>query len=142
MKNCGGRPLTDINWDFVGQMLEKGAEGTEIAAYYGVHPDTLYKRCEAELMKGFSEFRRQKKSSGNFNIRAKQYDVAMSGDRSMLIWLGKQRLGQREEAKIDHNVVVQTIDYSNATCTETDSSSQVCSEELSIECSESSGSGC
>jgi hypothetical protein len=36
IKDVGGRPLTHIDWDFVGRMLESGATGVEVAAYYGV----------------------------------------------------------------------------------------------------------
>jgi hypothetical protein len=33
---------------------------------------------------------------GNINLRAKQYQRAMAGNTRMLIWLGKQRLGQTD----------------------------------------------
>ena len=49
----------------------------------------------------FTEYMQQKKSRGNSILREKQYDVALEGDKSLLIWLGKQRLKQREpEASI------------------------------------------
>jgi hypothetical protein len=34
------------------------------------------------------------------NLASKQYQVAMSGNVSMLIWLGKQWLGQKDKHEI------------------------------------------
>lgn len=36
-------------------------------------------------------------AQGRASIRRKQFEVAMDGDRGMLIFLGKQYLGQRED---------------------------------------------
>ena len=33
------------------------------------------------------------------SLRRKQYELALEGDRTMLIWLGKQHLGQSEPYK-------------------------------------------
>ncbi len=46
---------------------------------------------------------------GNESLRRAQYKLAMSGDRTMLIWLGKQRLGQREPIGEDKDKVIQEI---------------------------------
>lgn len=35
-------------------------------------------------------------ASGRVSLRRKQYEMAMDGDRSMLVWLGKNYLGQSE----------------------------------------------
>lgn len=34
-------------------------------------------------------------------LRAKQFEVALGGDKTMLIWLGKQRLGQSEKTAVE-----------------------------------------
>lgn len=62
----------------------------EIAAFMGCGEMTL-KRHFGPLLK---EFRK----SGQANLRAKQYQLAMGGNVPLLIWLGKQLLGQRENA--------------------------------------------
>lgn len=94
-----GNPKSEIDWDIVDKLLLSGCPGTEIAPHFAIHEDTLYDRCEREKGMPWSAYLRQKRSKGDANLRAKQYQVAMSGDRTLLIWLGKQRLGQREDEK-------------------------------------------
>lgn len=101
------RPKTNIDWETVNDLLEADCEGTEIAAYLGIVPDTLYKRCKETHKLGFSEYLRQKKAKGNSLLKAKQFEKAMSGDKGMLIWLGKQRLGQSEKTR-------QTLEFDNS----------------------------
>lgn len=97
------RPRLNIDWKIVDKLLEADCEGTEIAAYIGVHPDTLYLRCQKEKKMGFSEYLQEKKAKGNSLIKVKQFEAAVKDkDKTMLIWLGKQRLGQREKQEIDH----------------------------------------
>ena len=38
-------------------------------------------------------------AAGKVSLRRKQFELALKGDRTMLIWLGKQHLGQREPYK-------------------------------------------
>ena len=39
----------------------------------------------------------------DLSIRRKQAEVAMAGNVTMLIWLGKQRLGQRDRFDTEHS---------------------------------------
>ena len=86
-------------------MLEADCTGTEIAATLGVHPNTLYRSCETENKVSFGDYSAIKRASGDRLLKVKQFEVAMTGDKTMLVWLGKQRLGQSEksEVKADHN---------------------------------------
>lgn len=47
----------------------------------------------------YSAWSALKKAEGLELIRAKQFDTAMAGDRTMLIWLGKQLLGQKDQVE-------------------------------------------
>jgi len=95
-----GRTPAVIDWDTVGKLLEADCSGESIAAQFGVHRTTLYNRCKADLGLTFSTFSQQKKMLGDNLLRAKQYQTAMSGNVTMQIWLGKQRLGQTD--KLEH----------------------------------------
>jgi hypothetical protein len=97
-KNKGGRPEVKIDWDQVGEMLQAHCDGAGIAETMGMHPDTLYRRCKEDLGVPFSELAANKKAEGKNLLRMKQFETAMSGDRSMLIFLGKVLLGQKETA--------------------------------------------
>jgi hypothetical protein len=99
------RPKVQIDWDRVGQMLEAGCSGVGIAGVLGIDEATLRKRCPKDLKISFSEFAQQKKAKGDDLLRLKQFDMAMKGDKTLLIWLGKQRLEQaeRQDQKLEHS---------------------------------------
>jgi hypothetical protein len=54
--------------------------------------DTLERRFAAVIKKG--------RAQRNSSLRRKQFEVAMKGDRTMLIWLGKQYLEQRDKHEV------------------------------------------
>lgn len=59
---------------------------------------------------GFVEYSQQKKAVGNDMILTKQFDLAMKGNASMLIFLGKVRCGQTETQT--HEVKMKVEDFS------------------------------
>lgn len=105
-----GRPKVSIDWNQVGKMLEAGATAEGIAATIGCDRDTLYNRCKTDLKTDYSAFAQQKKARGDELLKSKQFQIAMSGDKTMLIWLGKQRLGQsdRQQTEISGTLDVST----------------------------------
>ena len=97
--------LTNIDWDFVGEYLMAGCSGVEVAAQLGIHENTLYQRCKSDLGIDFVAFKQEKQASGESLLRKVQFDAAIKDkDRAMLIWLGKQRLGQKEKGEQDIKV--------------------------------------
>jgi len=100
MASKTGRTPAVIDWDTVGKLLEAGCSGESIATQLGIHRTTLYNRCKNDTGLTFSTFSQQKKMLGDNLLRAKQYQTAMSGNVTMQIWLGKQRLGQTD--KLEH----------------------------------------
>lgn len=95
-----GRPQAIIDWKTVDRLLQAGCSGVQIAARLAIHPDTLYRACQAEHKSDFAAYSQQKREHGETLILEQQFAAAMKGDKTMLIWLGKQRLGQKE--KHDH----------------------------------------
>jgi len=103
------RPKANIDWDIVDSMLEADCEGTEIAARLCIHPDTLYNRCQEDHNMGFSDYLRQKKGSGNVLLKMAQFDSAIKDKNiPMQIWLGKQRLGQKDKIDTEHSGEIKT----------------------------------
>lgn len=90
------RPMIPINWDQVDEWLEYGCTGVEIAARIGVSQDTLYERTQREKGTAFSLYASEKRAKGDTFLREYQFKQAKKGNITMLIWLGKQRLGQKE----------------------------------------------
>jgi len=95
-----GRTPAVIDWDTVGKLLEADCKTVDIARQLGISEMTLYRRCKADLNVSYVTFSQQKKMLGDNLLRAKQYQTAMSGNVTMQIWLGKQRLGQAD--KMEH----------------------------------------
>jgi hypothetical protein len=95
-----GRPPSKIDWKKVDSLLVAGCSGAEIAAYLGVQPQTIYDRCLAEKKILFSRYSQEKQAKGDSILRAHQYAKALGktteGDNTLLIWLGKNRLRQKE----------------------------------------------
>lgn len=94
-----GRPFAVIDWKKVGRYLQAQCKTTEIAGLLGIERDTLYNRCLLDNKMEYSAWSALKKAEGLELIRAKQFDTAMAGDRTMLIWLGKQLLGQKDQVE-------------------------------------------
>lgn len=98
-----GRPQANIDWNIVDEYLVAGCSGNEIAAMLGINHHTLYDRCLTDNGLMFSEYSQQKKEKGDSLLRKAQFDAAVTDkDRAMLIWLGKQRLDQRDKADLKH----------------------------------------
>ncbi len=94
------RPEKNIDWDRVDEMLQAGCIGTEIAAVYDMHPNTFYDRVVQKFNISFTEYSTKKRSIGDKILREAQFNKAIGkkkkGDNTLLIFLGKQRLNQRD----------------------------------------------
>lgn len=86
-----------IDWGLVDRYLSAGCSGVEIAGVIGISPSTLWDRCLKDNGMPFSYYMQEKKASGIGSLRLKQYELAMKGNVTMLIYLGKVYVGQREE---------------------------------------------
>ena len=95
-----GRKQIAIDWAVVDNYLAGGSSGAQIAGALGINKHTLYRRCEKEHNSDFANYANKKRQKGNALLNYKQFQVAMEGNVSMLIWLGKQRLGQQNEPKV------------------------------------------
>lgn len=95
-KNKGGRPRKEINQELLERCLVAQTPKRVAAFLLGIGESTLERHCHSIEEGGFEAL--LKKSSGMMNesLRLKQFEVALSGNVTMLIWLGKQYLGQTD----------------------------------------------
>jgi len=93
------RPYFEVNWNTVDSMCAIQCTGEEIAGVLGCDYDTLATACKREKGLTFSEYFDQKRATGNVSLRRKQYSTAMEGNPTMLIWLGKNWLGQADKTE-------------------------------------------
>ena len=99
-KRKAGRPEIKIDWSKVDKYLQAQCNGIGIAGLLGISKDTLYDKCLEDNKTLFSDYSALKKGEGKELLRAKQFSTAMEGDKTMLVWLGKQYLDQKERTDI------------------------------------------
>lgn len=93
------RPKADIDAKEVYKLAQIGCKNEEIADWFGVSSDTISRRFAAELSKGRSDVR--------MSLRRWQLQAAENGNATMLVWLGKQMLGQRDNDILDSTEIKQ-----------------------------------
>lgn len=113
-KNKGGRPKKEIDYTKLDAMCAIHCTGEECAAILNIDYDTLNKCLKRDGHIGFTEYFRIKGSNGKMSLRRKQYDQAMSGNATMLIWLGKQWLGQLDKAEEIKQTAPIKIEFTQA----------------------------
>ncbi len=90
------RPRIEIDWSDFDKLCVMQATLEEIASWFGCSVDTIERAVKRKAKMGFAEYFTQKAGRGRVSLRRKQYEMALAGDRTMLIWLGKQYLKQTE----------------------------------------------
>jgi hypothetical protein len=93
---AGGRPQLEIDWSAFDALCTVQCTLTEIAVHCGVSEDTIERAVKREQGMSFADYFRQKRKAGFISLRRKQWELAMRGNATMLIWLGKQYLGQND----------------------------------------------
>lgn len=68
----------------------------EICGFFDITDKTLDRWCKETYRASFSDVFRAKRETGKISLRRAQYETAIKGNSSMLIWLGKQWLNQKE----------------------------------------------
>ena len=92
----------DIPAHKVQELPEFGCTNTEIAQFYGCSENTIRRNYGENLTKG--------RASGKTRLRELQWAVAAKGNVTMLIWLGKQVLGQSENPMVMEDELVEGFD--------------------------------
>jgi hypothetical protein len=97
------RPRIEINWDDVDKLCGLQCTEEEVAQFLGVSVDTLARACKREYRMSFAEYFSQKRGLGRVSLRRAQWQAAQKGNPTMLIWLGKQYLEQKDKASHEHS---------------------------------------
>lgn len=82
------RPPADIDPKKVEELAAQGSKVVEIADFFGVSRKTIHERFVTELTKGEARLKE--------SLRRAQITAAKQGNSTMLVWLGKQYLGQTD----------------------------------------------
>ena len=102
-KNKGGRPKKDINWEQLKAMVRIQCTQEECAAVLGVDVDTLSARLREQDYASFSDFYKKYSHEGLASLRRAQWKAAVEQNNpTMLVWMGKQMLGQKDKVHNEH----------------------------------------
>jgi len=97
---ANGRPRAKLDPVEIEKLASIGATQREIAAWFKISKPTVERHlCHPELREMFE----RGNAAFDLSIRRKQAELAMEGNVTMLIWLGKQRLGQRDRFDTEHS---------------------------------------
>ena len=111
MTNSVGRPKKELDWKVLDAILQFGATLIDCSEMLSLSDDTIQNRIKKQYGITFSEYRHRKMSKMRVKLLQKQFDVAMSGNVALLIWLGKQHLGQSDKMDtIENGQVKITIE--------------------------------
>ena len=94
-KRSPGRPKKyKLDIQQVEQLAGFGCTNREISSFFKCSETTLTRNYGVNLEKGRDE--------GKIRLRQYQWKAAKAGNVAMLIWLGKQILGQADKQEIAH----------------------------------------
>lgn len=110
-----GRPTIDIDWKEFDKLCGLQCTLEEIAGWFDCSADTIERRVHEKYGVTFAERFAKKRAGGKISLRRRQYEAAMSGNPTLLIWLGKQYLGQKDkfEHDLDESVKGLTVTITN-----------------------------
>lgn len=87
-----GRQFIEIDEGKLEKLAALGLTNAECAAILGCSPDTLERNYKETMAWG--------RSHRDASLRRKQFEIALAGNPTMLIWLGKQYLGQSDKNEL------------------------------------------
>lgn len=91
---------TIIDWGAVAEMAKMMMTAREIERVLGVSDETLRGACRRDLDMNLGTYLKRESEGGKLLLRKKQFEVAVEkGDRTLLIWLGKNYLGQSDQVQ-------------------------------------------
>lgn len=93
----GGRPKFEIEYAAVEKLAALQCTQEEIASFLGCSVDTL------QADEKFSGIYKDGISKGKMSLRRHQWKALEDGNSTMLVWLGKQYLGQKERNELSGN---------------------------------------
>lgn len=96
-----GRPRIKIDKEEFEKLCAMQCTLIEIAGWFNCSDDTIENWCKETYGEIFSEVYKKKSAKGKISVRRDQFRAAESGNVTMLIWLGKQYLGQKEQSVLE-----------------------------------------
>jgi len=107
------RPKKVIDWEQFDELCSILCTQEEIASVLKVSVSTLKRMVKAEKGESFDLYYKKASAGGTTSLRRLQFKAAEGGNVTMLIWLGKQLLGQSDkietEDKTDYGELMRKV---------------------------------
>lgn len=97
------KPMTDRDFGQLVNMIRIQCTAEEICSVLGISEDTLGRRIaerEIDGVRNFADLYKKHQGEGRASLRRAQWKAAQDGNPTMLIWLGKQVLGQKDKHEL------------------------------------------
>lgn len=95
MKRGPGRPRKSIDYETAEKLAALQCTQEEIASFMNLSVDTLMRDAR------FCGIYKEGINKGRMSLRRHQWKALEDGNPTMLVWLGKQYLGQRDKFDMD-----------------------------------------
>jgi hypothetical protein len=111
IKRAGAPKKLIYTIEEVEKLCRLNCTDSELAAYYNVCRKTIER--EKNINPAFKEAVQRGHDFGRLSLRRKQVELANDGNVTMLIWLGKQYLGQKDKSEQEHSgsLEIHAIEY-------------------------------
>ena len=102
------KEINEQEWEKIELFMKAGASQTKIAQSYGICENTLRSKFKERYGEDYQIVNASFNRTGEMLIEAKQFQKALEGHPTMLIYLGKVRCGQRETDEVPRLAPNQT----------------------------------
>jgi hypothetical protein len=99
------KPMTDKAFRQLVELIKIQCTRDEICEVLGMSDTTLTRRIAERKIEGVTNFEalyKKHQGEGKASLRREQWKAAQSGNPTMLVWLGKQVLGQKDRQEVDN----------------------------------------
>lgn len=105
------RPRKEIDKKNFESLCELQCTEEEFCGFFGCCTETLNAWCKRTYGKSFSEIFKEKRGAGKVSLRRAQFQAAKNGNATMLVWLGRNWLGQSEnkQEEATKNELMQSV---------------------------------
>lgn len=95
------KPMSDKMFKELIKLIKIQCTRDEICGVFGMSDETLNTRLKERGEENFLALFKKHSSQGKSSLRRVQWKAAQEGNPTMLVWLGKQMLGQRDKSDFD-----------------------------------------
>lgn len=97
------KPMTDKEFEQLVNMIRIQCTRDEICDILNMSETTLNRRIKEQGIEGVDNFEalyKKHQGEGKASLRRSQWKAAQDGNPTMLVWLGKQMLGQKDKQEL------------------------------------------